>query len=179
VALLAGLQAHGVAVAQAVAAGQLRVCTAEEVYLTDGRFDPARAIDVLGTYISEAVGDGYAGLRVVGDMAWVLRDPPGVPHLSWYEAQVNRLFLDGQAMAVCLYNRRLFEASLLRRAACAHPATTPPGRTQTGSRHYVCAAAAPIRAACGCSAPPTSATGRLSLLPANHDAGPHSTEAAA
>jgi anti-anti-sigma regulatory factor len=126
-ALLAGLQAHGVAVAQAVAAGQLQVYTAGEVYLAGGRFDPARVIDVLGRHVSEAVADGYAGLRVVGDMAWALRDPPGVQHVSWYEAQVNRLFFGGQAMTVCLYDRRLFEASLLRRVACAHPVTTPAG----------------------------------------------------
>lgn len=60
-ALLAGLQAHGVAVAQAVAAGQLQVYTAGDVYLAGGRFDPARVIDVLDRHVSEAVADGYAG----------------------------------------------------------------------------------------------------------------------
>ncbi|MDT4987967.1 MAG: hypothetical protein QOI74_2061 [Micromonosporaceae bacterium] len=127
VALLAGLQAGGVATRSAVDSGQLHVRRAADVYLSGGELEPARAIDVLAGEVSRAVTDGYTGLRWVADMAWVLRDPPGAQRLHRYETRVNRLFLDGLAVAVCLYDRRLFQPSLLRRAACAHPATTVAG----------------------------------------------------
>jgi anti-anti-sigma factor len=117
-AVIAGLAAQ-----DALAAGQLQVCTADELYLPDGRFDPARTIDALAAHVDRAARDGYAGLRVVADMAWARRDPPGVMHLARFEAQVNKLFLDVPVMA-CLYDRRLFEVGLLRRAASAHPSTS-------------------------------------------------------
>jgi len=126
VEVLAGLAAGAAAadaVREAVHTGQLEVRAAEELYLPDGRFDPVRTIDALAEEVDRAGRDGYAGLRVVADMAWARRDPPGAGHLARYEAQVNRLFLDRPVMA-CLYDRRLFEVGMLRRAASAHLSTS-------------------------------------------------------
>jgi hypothetical protein len=123
-ALLARLRADGVAAQAAVDTGQLRIRPAADVYLSGAVFDPARAVDILDEQVNLAVAEGYPGLRVVEDMAWALRDPPGLQRLNRYETQVNRLFLDERAVAVCLYDQRLFPPSLLRRAARAHPATT-------------------------------------------------------
>src|SRR5256885_3748493 len=67
--LVAGLEAHGVAAQRAIESGQLRVAPAADVYLSDGRFDPTAVLDACARYIDQAVEDGYAGLRVIGDMA--------------------------------------------------------------------------------------------------------------
>jgi anti-anti-sigma regulatory factor len=101
------------------------ILPARDVYLTAGRFDPDRVLRLTRDLVAAAVRDGYAGLRAVGDMSWVLAGPPGVERLVWYETEINRTFLDGLAVAVCLYDRRRFDPGLLRALAAAHPCTNP------------------------------------------------------
>lgn len=127
VAVLAGLEARGVAVAPAGREGQVRVLSAQEAYLPMGRFEPPRMLDSLAGHIEQAAADGFAGLRLVGDMTWALGEPAGVEHLAGYETQVNQLYLDGRALGVCLYDRRAFGGDRLRRLAYAHPAMTSGG----------------------------------------------------
>jgi hypothetical protein len=121
-AVLAGLRARSVAGASAGPAGQVQVMSARQAYLPDGRFDPQRMLDALFQHIEQAA-DGFAGLRMVGDMTWALAEPAGVERLAWYEAQANRLYMDGRAAGVCIYDRRRFDAYVLRQVAGAHPAT--------------------------------------------------------
>jgi anti-anti-sigma regulatory factor len=124
-ALLVALQARGVLTAGAVRTGRLVILPARDVYLTAGRFDPDRVLRLTRDLVAAAVRDGYAGLRAVGDMSWVLAGPPGVERLAWYETEVNQMFLDGLAVALCLYDRRRFDPGLLRSLAAAHPCTNP------------------------------------------------------
>ena len=127
VAVLAGLEARGVAVPPAERGGQVQVLPAREAYLPTGRFEPLRMLDFLAGHIEQATTDGFAGLRLVGDMTWVLDEPAGVEQLAGYEAQVNHLYMDGRALGICLYDRRALGSDLLQQVACAHPATTHPG----------------------------------------------------
>src|SRR5947209_1440086 len=124
-ALLAGLAAAGVPVQHAREQGQLQVLPAQPGCVPGGGFDPHRMLDTVADQIRRAHADGYPGLRLIADMAWAPHDPLGVEQLTWYEAQTNRLFMDGQALGVCLYDRRTFPKGLLREVAGAHPATTP------------------------------------------------------
>lgn len=123
-ALVAGLSARGLNADGALASGQLVVRRAREVYLAGGGFDPDATLRTLTRHIRQAREEGWAGLRIIGDMAWALSPAPGVDQLDRYEAGANRLFLEGGAMAVCQYDQRLFSASELRRAAIAHPGST-------------------------------------------------------
>ena len=127
VAVLAGLAARGVAIPPAEPGGQVQVLSAPEAYLPTGRFEPSRMLESLAGHIEQAGTDGYAGLRLVGDMAWALGEPAGVEHLADYEAQVNQLYLDGRALSVCLYDRSAFGSDRLRQVAYAHPAMTDAG----------------------------------------------------
>jgi hypothetical protein len=120
----AGLGADGAA---AVASGQLRLATPYDSYLIPGLFDPLATIDGWRTEAAQARADGYRGLRAMGDMSWAARPVPGADRLAWYEANVNRVFAEGAAMAVCLYDRRLFDDLALRRISEAHPGTVTPG----------------------------------------------------
>jgi anti-anti-sigma regulatory factor len=127
VEVLTGLHARGVPVQPAERAGQVRVLSAREAYLRAGRFEPQRMLAWMVGHVERAGAEGYQGLRVLGDMAWALDEPAGVERLAWYEAQVNRIYLDGRAMAVCLYDRRTSDRELLRRVSSAHPSTTVVG----------------------------------------------------
>ncbi|MGC1214656.1 MAG: MEDS domain-containing protein [Micromonospora sp.] len=132
-AVRAHLEAAGVPTEAAVAAGQLRIQPAVENYLTGGRLVPQPVIKALVEEVSRAQREGYSGLRLAGDMAWVLGSATTLDDLCRYEADVNRLFMDGQVAGMCLYDRRIFPAEHLRTVAAAHPATAGPdaGRTWT------------------------------------------------
>lgn len=124
-ALLAGLEARGGRVGDASGRGQLVIGHARDTYLPGGRFDPDTTIRVLDRHIDRALDEGWAGLRVIADMAWASRADVRDDHLSHFETAASRLFTGRRAMAVCQYDQRLFSAAELRRASAAHPA--PPG----------------------------------------------------
>jgi len=126
VAVFAGLESRGVPVGDA-RAGQVQVLSARDAYLPAGRFEPAAMLGALVEHIAGAAAEGYPGLRLVGDMAWVLAGPPGADRLAEYEALVNGLYMDGRALGVCLYDRRAFDRDLLRQVASAHPAMITDG----------------------------------------------------
>ncbi len=99
--------------------GQLRTAT----YVAGGVFDPEAAIDTWREESARARAAGYRGLRAAGDMSWASGPVPGADRVCWFEAQVNRFFAEGFAMAVCLYDRRLFSRAELTRVCWSHPAT--------------------------------------------------------
>jgi hypothetical protein len=107
-------------------AGQVELRTSAEGYLTRGRFEPEAVIDSWPREIAAARDGGYAGLRMVVDMSWAAGGVPGGERLEWYEAEVNRVFAGGYAIALCQYDRRLFTAGRLARLSAAHPSAFSP-----------------------------------------------------
>lgn len=132
-AVRAHLEAAGVPTEAAVAAGQLRIQPAVETYLTGGRLVPQAAIRAFVEEAARAQREGYSGLRLAGDLAWVVGTGTTWDDLCRYEAEVNQLFLDGRVAGLCLYDRRIFPAEQLRAIAAAHPGTAgaQAGRTWT------------------------------------------------
>ncbi|WP_211565824.1 MEDS domain-containing protein [Micromonospora halophytica] len=122
----AHLDGQGVATEAALAGGQLRILPAAEAYVAGGRFVPEVMLDALAAEIDRARREGHPGLRMVGDMGWALRHGASVTDLRRYEAEANRLFIDGHAAGMCLYDRRFFPAEYLLPTATAHPATVGP-----------------------------------------------------
>ena len=114
----------------ALTSGRLLVACADDTYLASGAFDPEAAQAMFAAEVGRAREEGYAGLRALGDMAWAVWGKPGSEQLAGYERQVNRLYADGYAMAVCLYDQRLFAEPLLSELARAHPATVTPGTSR-------------------------------------------------
>jgi anti-anti-sigma regulatory factor len=119
----ARLAVQGVDTPTALATGQLQMSTPESTYLASGAFDPEATIEGWRTESDRALADGYRGLRAVGEMSWASRPVRGAERLEWYEAQANRVFADGFAMALCVYDRRLFNEFNLARVGWSHPAT--------------------------------------------------------
>jgi len=100
----AELAVQGTDARGALTGGQLRMSTPEDSYLASGSFDPQATIEGWRYESEQARDAGYAGLRAVGDMSWASQPVPGAEQLTFYEAQVNRVFADGFAMAICLYD---------------------------------------------------------------------------
>lgn len=115
---LAGLDGMGIDTAAARAAGHLLVNPPESALVVDGVFDADRALARWRAAAGRSRSAGYGGLRLIADMAWAAS---GVERLPWYEAQVNTVYAEGDAMALCLYDRRLFDPFVLRRLAWSHP----------------------------------------------------------
>ncbi|GAA1273326.1 hypothetical protein GCM10009677_28110 [Sphaerisporangium rubeum] len=124
--VFADLEAGGVDVRRLLDAGQFQVRSIAEGYLAAGRFEPEAVIGGWAREIDNARDLGYAGLRVIGDMTWAAGEVPGGERLEWYEAEVNRVFAGGFAMALCQYDRRLFAPDRLRRLSAAHPSAFTP-----------------------------------------------------
>jgi hypothetical protein len=67
------LEAASVDVAHEQARGALSILTKRETYLKSGdEFDPQAMIDFLRQAEVQAIADGFSGLRVLGEMTWVL-----------------------------------------------------------------------------------------------------------
>jgi anti-anti-sigma factor len=132
-AVIDSVNGIGVDAYEAVAIGQLRADTAEATYLADGAFDPQATLALWAVEAGRARAEGYAGLRVVGDMSWASRRVPGAHLLPQYEIDINTMFTDGFLLGACAYDRRLFDPFDLRRIAWSHAATVNTGNPYDAS----------------------------------------------
>ncbi|MGY0006998.1 MEDS domain-containing protein [Micromonospora sp. I033] len=130
-ALRARVDAVGVPTEAAVAAGRLRIVPAVEVYPTGGRPAPETMVATVVDEVDRARQEGYPGIRLAGDMAWVLRSGNTLDDLRRYETALNPLFLDARIAGLCLYDRRLFPAEAMRALVAAHPGTAGPKSART------------------------------------------------
>ncbi len=103
------------------ASGQLLILSAEETYLRDGSFDPETMLRRLEQATRQTVEDGFAALRITGEMTWILRGAPGSGRLIEYAAKLNRFFPGSAALAICQYDRRYFAPDLLNAVIDTHP----------------------------------------------------------
>ncbi len=100
---------------------QLELLTKEEAYLKNGYFDPDKMIELLKINEKKALDNGFAGLRVTGEMTWVLTKLPGVERLIEYEAKLNYFFPESKCIALCQYNEKKFEPEILLDIIHTHP----------------------------------------------------------
>ncbi|MBC7220806.1 MEDS domain-containing protein [Candidatus Bipolaricaulota bacterium] len=112
----AGIDARG-----AEKRGQLVFLTGDGACTRDGVFDPHRMIALLREETQRALDDGFTGLRVVGEMAWVLRGLPGSERLIEYEALLNEFFPGSACTGLCPYDARRFSPEILLDVLRTHP----------------------------------------------------------
>ena len=116
------LREQGVDVTTAEVSGQLVILHETEAYTREGFFNPDRMIAFLVTETEVAIAESYHALRVAGEMSWVLRGYPGSERFIEYEAKLNRDFFHKYpSIALCQYEWRLFDLSLLLDVLCTHP----------------------------------------------------------
>lgn len=109
--------------AAAVASGQLSVRPCGGFHLSAGVLDTVRLLERYMAEVDLAEQQGYPGLWVAVDMAWILADPQGVGALLNYEAAVNPGFAGRRVAAGCIYDRTKLCRTLVERACAAHPLT--------------------------------------------------------
>ncbi|WGI18014.1 MEDS domain-containing protein [Methanonatronarchaeum sp. AMET-Sl] len=112
---------QGVGVEGYLETGQLEFLTGKESYLKDGYFDPDEMIDMIESEESKALDEGYNGLRITGEMTWVLSDLPGTERLMEYEMKLNEFFPGSNSMGLCQYNENKFSPETLIDVIYVHP----------------------------------------------------------
>ena len=118
--VLAAMRERGVDVDAALESGALTLHTKQDTYCRNGGFDPDEMIAFLADSIDEATEE-YAGLRVAGEMTWILGDDPQEEDLIEYEGKLNRLFPETDCIALCQYNRERFPPEMIRDVVRTHP----------------------------------------------------------
>jgi hypothetical protein len=95
--------------------------TADETYIKGGRFHPDRMIALLDSFESEALAQGFSGIRGAGEMTWHSSKRPGSEELMQYEARLNQRYPASSMNLLCQYEESSFDTSLLMDAVRTHP----------------------------------------------------------
>jgi hypothetical protein len=120
-ALGACLASSSLSVEDACISGQLSFVEADDVLLTDGRFDPERLLSRLSEFCDSARGEGWSGALVVAEISPTIPEMTGGGRLIEFEVEVNRLLLDRPMGIVCQYDLRRFDGAILMDVLRVHP----------------------------------------------------------
>lgn len=115
------MRSAGLDVSQALRRGSLAILSKQESYLKSGAFDPGQMIHFLDDAVSQAKSEGFDGLRVTGEMTWVLGGDPGANRLIEYESRLNDFIRTRDVIALCQYNRERFGSDILGAVLRTHP----------------------------------------------------------
>jgi hypothetical protein len=119
--VIQALEAAGVDVAQERQRGALRVVTSQETYLRAGEFVPQTMIDLIRQAETEALKDGFSGLRLTGEPTWSFGPEPGCDRLIEYEALLNHVPRNGKTVILCQYHYSHFGVSCIHDVLRTHP----------------------------------------------------------
>ncbi len=100
---------------------QLLFLTRDDAYMREGVFNPQGMISLLHQETQKALGEGFSGLRVTGEMTWALRGLPGSERLIEYETLLNEFFPGSPCIGLCQYDARRFPADILLDVLRTHP----------------------------------------------------------
>jgi signal transduction histidine kinase/ActR/RegA family two-component response regulator len=101
--------------------GALVLLTQRERWLPGGRLEPGALMDLLRQTEQQALDDGFRGLRITWDMAWLLDGGTGAERLTELEAQLNRFLAGSRTSALCRYDRLGSAAPQIESALHTHP----------------------------------------------------------
>lgn len=98
--VLGELRAAGIDVDSAQAEGRLAVVPSQAAYLREGSFDVEGMMGFLDFSLNAALEAGFSGLRVMGEMSWVIAGDVPTERLFEYEARLNEYAVDHCASGV-------------------------------------------------------------------------------
>lgn len=117
---VAELERRGVAVAPALASGQMTAAGAEGRLLSGQAFAAESAVEWLCTQMTASQREGFPGLRVAVDMSWALRPVTGVEQLPDFEQGIAAAVAGSAAAVLCQYDRERFDPVTLAQVAPFH-----------------------------------------------------------
>jgi signal transduction histidine kinase len=111
----------GVEVTRERQLGALHLLSKVQRLLPSGVFSPEEMVEFLRGAERQALADGFSGLRVAGEMTWVLELDPDCRRLIEYEASLNRHLENSQSVIICQYNRQRFSPAIIHDVLRTHP----------------------------------------------------------
>lgn len=90
-------------------------------YANGGGFDPVERDVAWRELVQAAIGDGFSGLGVAGDMAWIGEAGLALDEILDYEHRCTGIVGDLPATALCVYDRDEFDDRTLAHVGHAHP----------------------------------------------------------
>jgi signal transduction histidine kinase len=119
--ILDALRKSGTDVDRCLRSGALIITGNQETYLKQGRFDPDSMIGFLTRATAEALAGRFSGLRILGEMTWLLGTSISTNEVIEYESKLNRFVRNHDARIVCQYNRNRFSPELILAVIHTHP----------------------------------------------------------
>jgi hypothetical protein len=101
--------------------GQLEVRPWEEVQFRPGYFDQDAMLSLVDGFLASNEQQGLPMTRIWADMAWALKDLPGVSDISEFESRWNDMSSKHQLLAVCAYNVTRFPGGIIMDMLRTHP----------------------------------------------------------
>ena len=102
-------------------AGRVEFCDADDAYAPGGRFCKDAMLRRLETSVTGAMDEGFAQVRLLGDMSWVIRTGVDTKTVFAYEAEVNEFSARYPQFVMCLYDLDHFDGSLVIDVLRTHP----------------------------------------------------------
>jgi hypothetical protein len=127
---------RGLNLDKAIKAGQFVLLTKRETYLRDGYFDPMKMIKLLKETEEQSLNEGYAGMRITGEMTWILGKIKDVAKLILYEAWLNNYFSGSHSSSICQYNENKFTTKILTGVMHTHPLLILYGKLKKNLYHF-------------------------------------------
>lgn len=106
---------------RALAKGQVVIRRAGESYCPHGEFDPEKTFKLIEQLMLDAIGQGYCGIRGVGEMTWMFGDVLGVDKVYEYEQKLNEWLKNRKISVVCTYNKNRFGPEMINLMQRIHP----------------------------------------------------------
>jgi len=117
----AGLLIHGIDVEECLKTGQLKIMTAKESYLKLGRFILDDMILQIDSFVERAINEGYSGIRVAGEVTWLIRELSSLEEFLEYEKTLNEVFRNRPVKLLCQYNSKKLFGNVILGALRTHP----------------------------------------------------------
>jgi anti-anti-sigma regulatory factor len=101
--------------------GELLVVPLSELHGRPGAVDPRAQVAAHAARLEQAKVAGYAGLRIVADLTWLVAEPAWCDVHVQCEQLVDRFMVDHPLAALCTYDQRVVGRETARSLACVHP----------------------------------------------------------
>jgi signal transduction histidine kinase len=89
------------AATQHLSKGDIEIVPFSDWYLHNGAFNSSRAVHALNERLDRALAEGYDGMRVNGNGAWLTEEQWA--DFTQYEQQVDQMIVDRKLIALCTY----------------------------------------------------------------------------
>lgn len=119
--ILRVLEAEGLHLSRHLQDGSFEVLGKEDTFLRKGSFYPDGMVSFLSGKADQALSEGRSGLRVLGEMTWILNANITVDRLTEFESKLNRLITSKPVTLICQYNRTLFSSEVMVAVIKTHP----------------------------------------------------------